>query len=108
MKEKNLGSNFWKRNSRSLCGYWVLVFVPFTIMMSIVKIFDSLELVGALIFLFLLFVAPFLFIVSYRRAKLNDFSEKIIFIFLGLVLPYVFMHLYFVCRLFKNFSLMIG
>jgi hypothetical protein len=100
--EKSIRPNFFQRNSGLILKYWMLVLVPLALVNS--NILNNMMATWTLLFYFVIFVAPFLFIIYFRRAKLNNFSEIIIFVSLGLIIPYicVFMYVYI---FLKNLSL---
>ena len=68
-----------------LLGYWVVfVIIPCLLIGN-----ENSKFYGyfGLLFIFVLFVVPFLFIIPYKLSKIVTFKFKIIYILFGLILP---------------------
>jgi hypothetical protein len=98
-KDKNLKPIFWMTNFGLLTQYWAFLFIPFTIQAVLTANMSSMSssqrrvagfYMGNL-FMFLIFFAPILIIIPYRRAKFSRLIKRIFFIFFGLSVPYIIM-----------------
>ena len=81
--------------------YWIIfIFIPFAVASGIKNYNQLLNLPGVIGF-YLLFFAPFLFIIPYKFAKFEKLNQKLIFVFLGLIIPYFvfYIYIYFVILL---------
>ncbi|MBI2459052.1 MAG: hypothetical protein HYV53_00685 [Parcubacteria group bacterium] len=74
--------------------YWVIfIVIPF-IITQIVKIDSWIYNFAGLIFIYILFIAPLLFIVPYKLLNFTTKAQRIIFWVIGLVLPYIIIYIY--------------
>ena len=86
-----------------LLMYWLLlIVVPGYIAFSYKPDGNGFDLPGY-ISLYILFIAPLLFIAPYKISKLSDKKEKLSYVFLGLVLPYILIYFYLYMSFKRDF-----
>jgi len=74
--------------------YWaIFIIIPFVIT-QIVKVDSIIYNFAGLIFIYVLFIAPLLFIIPYKLSGITVKEQKIIFWLVGLVLPYIIVYIY--------------
>ena len=82
--------------------YWVIfIIIPFII---IYVIGDKESTSMGVVMLYILFIAPFLFVIPYKLSLLSNRKKKILFVILGLVLPYILVYLYVYLGIVKTFE----
>lgn len=84
--------------------YWIIfIALPFVIAYFTRYSTQYINLQG-LITLYILFIAPFLFIVPYKLVEPKNSKEKVFFIIFGLVIPYIIIYLYISIGLINAFK----
>lgn len=98
-------SNRWLKNVGSLSGYWLLfVLTPLFLAISLKRNSYSNQLdISGFLSLYVLFLAPVLFIIPYKLAKLSNQIQKRLFLLFGLILPYLILYLFIYLDFKKNF-----
>jgi hypothetical protein len=102
MEEIIVGARRWLKNLRLLLIY-VMVFVVTPLALSFVIHFGNpenrpiLNYLATLMFDFVLFVS--FFFIPHKRAKFNNYTEKLLFVLLALITNYALIYLYFYIRM---------
>ncbi|MBI2459357.1 MAG: hypothetical protein HYV53_02265 [Parcubacteria group bacterium] len=82
--------------------YWVIfIIIPFIIVYNMKDYNKALNIPG-IIMLYIIFIAPFLFIIPYELVKPIKTRQKFIFISAGLVIPYVIFYIYIIVNIINN------
>jgi hypothetical protein len=104
MKKIMLNKNL--KNIVYILEYWVVfVIIPYFVAVLLISYLYSnpikfLDYLPGYTMLYLLLLAPFLYIIPYKLAKPKSKST---FIFLGLVLPYLFLYIFVYLYFKANF-----
>lgn len=84
--------------------YWaILIIVPLMIVYNIKDYSKELNVPGIMMF-YILFIAPFLYIIPYKLVNIVSTKQKLFFITLGLVIPYVILYVYIAIQVMNNFN----
>jgi len=87
--------------------YWLFfVFIPGFIMFKLRYEKISLDISGY-IALYILLIAPFLFFLPFKLARIEKNKIKIYYVLLGLVIPFIVMYFFVYLEFKKNFNPMI-
>jgi len=89
--------------------YWIIfIIIPFIITQT-AKINSEIYNFSGLIFIYILFIAPLLFIIPYKLLNFSVWGQKIKFWIMGLILPYIVIYVYAYYQLihiFDDFKIM--
>ncbi len=84
--------------------YWMIFIIIPAIFIYNYRDTRGLQIIIELLFLYILFIAPFLYIIPYKLAKPRSKKAKSFFILLGLILPFIFIYLFIYIDYQKNFN----
>ena len=90
------------KNIGKVLLYWLLL-VSMFILINFLRDKEEMYTVVSMLSIFLLFIAPFCFIVPYRLIKTEENKSKIVYLFLGLIIPYLVIYLLFYLDVNENF-----
>jgi len=83
--------------------YWIIfVVIPLAVAYVLRNYNQTLNLSGVIMF-YILFIAPFLFFIPYRAAKLKIIKTKLLFLLLGLIIPYFLLYIYVYYKIVEAF-----
>jgi len=83
--------------------YWIIfVIIPFAIANNLENYNPALNIPGVVGF-YILFIAPFLFFIPYKLAKIKAIKTKFLFVFFGLIIPYFLLYIYIYYKIAETF-----
>ncbi len=84
--------------------YW-LIFIVTPIIIAYIFKDDRSEInISGSFMLFVVFIAPFFYLIPYKLSKLEGKKQKLFFILFGLVVPYFFLYSYLYFQVVENFK----
>jgi len=92
----------FKKNIIIVGLYWLIIVIIPAIFAFLLKDKESTYSLASGLSLFVVFIAPFLFVVPYMLIKVKE-KSKIPYLFWGLILPYLIIYLFFFIEFKKNF-----